>query len=158
MGLHPTPCLPPCSVKTRRCFCGWHCLCMCAHRREAYWPCVCFGLRGDMFGWCRPWIQLCLSEKCLAFSEGKPEPQEGQQGPRDPADRKLTPTLVHLPNIHSLEISLSSIFFSWKFFFLFNLFFKLLTRGKVMLSMHTFFSLSTFLFNITRLLLNSLSH
>lgn len=72
---------------------------------------VCLGLRGDVFGGCRPWIQLCLSEKYLAVTEGKPEPREGQQGPRDPANRKLTPTLVHLPNIHSLEISVSLMFF-----------------------------------------------
>lgn len=73
--------------------------------------CVCLGLRGYVCGWCRPWIQLCLSERCLAVTEGKPEPREGQQRPRDPANRKLTQTLIHLPNIHSLEISVLFRFF-----------------------------------------------
>ena len=73
--------------------------------------CICLGLWGDVCGGCRPWIQVCLSEKYLAVTEGKPEPQEGQQGPRDPANRKLTPTLVHLPNIHSLDISVLFMFF-----------------------------------------------
>lgn len=73
-------------------------------------PCVCLGLRGDMCGGCRPWIQLCLSENYLAVTEGKPDPQEGQQGPRA-ANRKLTQTLVDLPNFQSLEISVSFLFF-----------------------------------------------
>lgn len=85
--------------------------------------CVCLGPRGDVCGGCRPWIQLCLSEKYLAVTEGKPEPQEGQQGPREPANRKLTPTLVHLPNIHSLEISVLLMFFHGNVSF-----FKLLAR------------------------------
>lgn len=79
--------------------------------------CVCLGLRGDVCGGCRPWIQLCLSEKYLAVTE---EPQEGQQGPRDPANRKLTPTLVHLPNIHSLEISVLLMFFHGNVSFFFK--------------------------------------
>lgn len=96
--------------------------------------CVCLGLRGDLCGGCWPWIQLCLSEKYLAVSEGKPEPQEGQYGPRDPANRKLTPTLVHLPNIHRLEISPL-------FFIEVSLLFNFLTfrLGKILLSKHTSF-------------------
>lgn len=77
--------------------------------------CVCLGLREDVFGGCQPWIQLCLSEKYLAVTEAKPEPHEGEQGPRYLANRKLTPTFVHLPCIHSVEISvlLGFFYFQW---------------------------------------------
>ncbi len=119
--------------------------------------CVCLGLLGDVCGGCRPWIQLCLSEKYLAVTEGKADPQEGQQGPRDPANRKLTLTLVHLPNVHSLEISVSLMFFHGNVSFYLTSFFWTFSKGKVMLSMHSFFSLLPILFNISQLLLDSLS-
>lgn len=115
MRLHPAPCLPPCSFKTRGCFCGRRCLFMCSQSShivlKTLSACVCLGPWGDVCRGCRPWVQLCLSEKYLAVTDGKPEPQEGQQGPRDPANRKLIQTVVHLPNIHSLEISVSLMFF-----------------------------------------------
>lgn len=74
------------------------------HCAKTLLACACLGLRGDVVS-ADPGYSFVYLRSTWQL-KGKPEPQEGHFGPKEPANRKLTPTFAHLPNIHCLEMSL----------------------------------------------------